>query len=61
MSVDKTKVEQAFELLSQANSLIQSSGLVGEVDGVDVVYVIHNLLENTCMEIEDALDAVGYY
>lgn len=61
MSIDKTKVEQAFALLEQANALLQSADIPSGDGEEDAVYTIHNSIENTISEIEETLQSVGYY
>ena len=62
MAIDKTKIEQAFKLLDQANGLFQSAGIeAGEVDGEDAVYNIHMMIETLINDIEEELDSVNYF
>jgi hypothetical protein len=57
MSINKAKIQEAFELLNRANSLIQGAGIPQpEAIEEDPVYTIHNIIENAIMEIEDVLD-----
>lgn len=57
MSINKAKIQEAFELLNQANSLMQSAGIPQpEAIEEDPVYTIHNIIENAIMEIEDVLE-----
>ena len=62
MAINRNKVEQAFELLSQANALFQSAGIeVNAVDGEDPVYNIHCMIEALVNDIEEELDSVNYF
>ena len=60
MVTDHTKIEQALELMHQANALIQSAGIPqpAELDQ-DPVYTIHNIIENAIMDVEETLDEIG--
>jgi hypothetical protein len=60
MAVDKAKIQQAIELMHQANSLIQSAG-IPQPDNLDEdpVYKMHNIIENAIMDVEETLDDVG--
>jgi hypothetical protein len=58
--MNSKKIKKAFELLDEANGKFQSSDIEGVDDeGSDIVYVIHNIIENAIDDINDALEYAG--
>jgi hypothetical protein len=57
MTINKKQIADALELMSKANSLIQSAGIPQpEEISEDPVYTIHNIIENAITDIEEVLD-----